>query len=315
MSNQKPNAEIVSALFELCGVEQDARVDALAGYIPHQKTRAAVAACAGEISSKTLENVAKFFNEHWPLKLTAAELVDPPELLLAVVRGLLDRAPAPAVAVHKTQNDALAALCASPNLQRGALGKATVRVVAFTLDKLIEQVQDTFLTRLEIGAVDLYLGSASVAHDLQSTRQAELIHQLEKRIDDELTKHNDSKPSSTAPGAPRAPVRGSNINEYRYRCAPTFQGWLIPNVVVCVAPLGWFPTFHGIDNDPQADEIKERYKKKHIHPNPDEHALNGWMMPHTQAFHVPGADNTHFCALQEQFLLFTDAHRVATAPQ
>lgn|GEM_PF-6241275 len=318
MSNQKPNREALDALRELCGLTEDAAIAALVDLIPHKNTRVALVRCASDVSPKTLKSAADFFNNLLPLKLTAADLVDPPPLLQAVVRGARARGAAPgaarapaALAVHKSQNAALAALCDHPDLDRAALNGATVRVVAFTLDKLIEQVQAVFLTELEIGHVELYLGCASVARDLRSARQQELIHELTGKIDKELAKHNEGPPRGA--GAPREPVRGDKINEYRYRCAPTFQGWLIPNVVVCVAQLGWFPAFLGRAGDDDVRRLKKRYEKKHIHTDnpPDEHALNGWMMPHTQAFYVPGADNTDFLALQEQFQLFTDAHWLA----
>jgi hypothetical protein len=316
-----PDENVIKALLKLSGLDEEEAELELRYEFKDTRTPDRVLKCKEPVAPGTLETVAIFFTKKLaPLKLEAEHLVSPTPALRKIVNAVLNPTPVnaiPAFTLYDSQDRALEKLKAHFPPEKHTLEENTVHLVTFTLDTLLDEVMDVFQKEYKAKQVHLYLGTAGTAEAIKSKRQKELIQDLMIAIDRKLS--NDTSRRGDAwkqlvNNTPdqRLPVRTERVSEFRFSAPPTFQGYYIPGVVVCVGWFGWFPTFDTCSSDTRVPSILSRYASKSIdlgNCEDDKFTLNGWQMPHVQAFNVPGADAA-YKILEENFKLFIEAHKL-----
>jgi hypothetical protein len=241
------------------------------------------------------------------LTVTATDFADPS----AEVRRLLDehgtvqnqtRPLAPVRTVYDSQYAALDALGTHLLTAKVKLAQKRVSLATFTLHTLTRPYLDNFVNgKWKAESVALYLGTGDTANQLKSARQAELIEDMQKELDRDFADAQTAK----------------RLTVLRHSAAPTFQGYLIPEVAVCVGLLVWFPTFFETELTERTGELLNRMAEANVsrpRGKADSFTLNGHYMPHVQVFWDPKSDNEEFQILERTFRLFIDTHTEHNKP-
>lgn len=316
MPNMTPNKSVMDVLLWLTGKNAAEFADELSRSKGiDSRTIEKALGCKGPVKDEKLKAVAEHFSakltgaaEHFgvPPALTADDLCKPPPALQRLAdrfaearraapcpRGAAPGHGARACAVHESQQSAFKALEQHLRERNISLTDRTVTITAFTAHKLGDAVEQ-FIRVKPARAVVLYLGTERTTDQLKSDRQRELM----------------STQLATLEGEYPGVLKSERLQVVRYGAPPTFQGYLIPGVAVCVGPYAWFP--------PPSRELEGKSSALRSWMNEgsasqkdrnDPFHLNGHLMPHFQVFWEEHGENAEFRVLQEAFELYTDTHR------
>lgn len=311
MPNMTPSKSVVDALLWLTGTTPDGVATELrrSKNLDPRTIRKALA-CSAPVTEATLEAVAEHFNGL--LTLTGEDLCAPSPALQrlvdrfeearragsAPVTGAPPGAATRACAVHESQYRAFTALDQHLHERRIRLADRTVTLASFTLHTLLRPYLDNFVNGAwKAREVVLYAGTAETATRSGSDRQRELIDNQRDELETDFARA----------------LRSRKLRVVRHTAPPTFQGYLIPGVAVCVGLFAWFPTFFGLGEENRFGDLLDRMDAARV-SRPEEHkgdvlTLNGHYMPHFQVFWEENGENADFRVLQEVFELYTDTHR------
>lgn len=295
-------ADVIDALLWLCHLSAEQAERELIAKKVAKRTAKNLFAHSGTPISDTLKTVAELFNEASGkmLQLSGADLRHPPVMLRQLVErhkaAMRTRADLDAAcAVFLSQDEAIDAL--KERVKKGlSLENCTVYVVSFTLHTLLPAVR--WLCDQGVAKVRLFAGLESTALMLKSKRQVGLMMEQERHIQADF---EPERAKGILPPVLRLPT------------APTFHGYFVPDVVVCVSPFVWYPTFNAWKGSPKLEDMRTQMRVAGVTPPmlpEDDYTLNGYQQCHFQAFHEPNGDNAQFDKMAKKFKLYLDAHEL-----
>ncbi len=281
-------AGVIDGLLRLCRLTLDSAEEEIqtGTWAVHRNTAQKVFKKRDKMpDNKTLDKVAEYFNTKLPgLGLKGEHLRRPPEVLRAVL------AQPTAPTVYGSQEEALDAL--KKRAKDGLVLKGhTVYVVSFTLHTLLPSVR--WFCDQGAASVRLFAGLEETALQLNSRRQAGLMVEQRNHVKQDFA-HDP-------------------VDEVRSPMPPTFQGYFVPDVVVCVSPFVWYPTFNAWKGSPKLEDMHTQMRETGVTPPmlpEDDYTLNGYQQCHFQVFHASGGDNTQFDRMAKKFKLYLDAHEL-----
>ena len=146
----------------------------------------------------------------------------------------------------------------------------TATVVDYSTHYALDLLRD-LVKKVKVKTIRVILGSPAEAVRLETQRQAYLIDHM---IRDELG------------------TDYTNVELVRHNLPPSFTGFCVDDVVVCMCPYIWFPTFNDCDNQREETRklIRELSQDITFPANStDRLTVNGHGMPHVVAFNsLPG---------------------------
>ena len=295
-------ADVIEALLWLCHLSAEQAERELIAKKVAKRTAKNLFAHIGTPISDTLKTVAKLFNEASGkmLQLSGPDLRHPPVMLRQLVErhkaAMRTRADLDAAcAVYQSQGEAIDAL--NERVKKGlSLKDSTVYVVSFTLHTLLPAVR--WFCDQGAAKVQLFAGVDETASALKSKRQTSLMREQAEHIYADFETDR---------------AKGVLPPELRIPTAPTFHGYFVPGVVVCVSPFVWYPTFNAWKGSPKLEDMRTQMREAGVTPPmlpEDDYTLNGYQQCHFQAFHEANGDNTQFDKMAKKFKLFLDAHEL-----